>query len=1519
MTIALFWLFGFASSATPATAAPLYATNGGATVNCPGGLMAATANRLLTTTATVGNLVWFDADNDGLRDPAEKGAPDVVVTASCPGTSVEVTTTTNADGIYEFTLVNPTISSYVLAFAPPPGYALTLPNQGADETTDSDPNPATGHTDVFTIGDGQSNLTLDAGLIRTVQPPAVCGTIYNDANNSGQIGQAVYTLAGWQVVASLSSGESVASGTSNAQGRYCIALPASGTPVTYNITQLVEPGWKQTFPAGVQYQVTVAPDTVAGPVDFANHNPVTRLCGLKYHDLNLNGVRDPDEPLLADWTIQAFRLGGQLANQAVTNANGVYCIPVEPGQYVVKEVQRDDFEQTAPAAGVYTVTVEPGQTVRTLHFGNAVKKPRICGVKFHDIDGDGVQDLNEPGLPGWTIQAQVGSGPIFSAVTGAQGRYCIVLENTAIGGGVYTVSEVLQSGWQQTTPTNPNTYTVNLAPGQSQLNINFGNRKLEPALCSGKKPPLQQAPNYSLTPSRLAVATCFADGVNDIYVMGIIDLSGFGSAPLHPTEWQPPMYHHPDWTRAKLGDIFGLTLDKNGNIYVTATSAYWQDIYTGAGPGAVYKIDGQTGAVSLFATLPNDAAQKPALGNITYDPAGDRFYVTNHEDGLIYQLNSSGAILTTYDHGVTGRASVALPTIPDNGTPGFTQLGRRLWGVQAYNGRLYYAVWWEDYGAPNASEANQIWSIPLNTFSTGPAQLEITLPIYGGNYSNPVSDISFSPTGALLAAERGIYGDSNPIAHQSRVLEFVPSGSGWVTSANQFDIGDIPSGVGSNPNANSAGGIDYDFAPTGWVWATGDALRFMTPAPTPQFGVVYGLQGLPLTAGSIANSTITDLNGFYWQDKNEIGDVEVACPDEAPKPPDLVIQKTHGGPIYYGQTGTYTLTVTNQGAGATTAPIIVTDQLPPGITYTAATGTGWSCSAGPVTLAGQTVTCAHAGPLAPSNSLTLVLHVNIGNLSAFPNGSTQVKNCAQVSSEGDVKPDNNSACDNTTVSAQACVKPPLGLVAWWPLDEAVGPLANDIANVNDGVHQNGPVPGAGKVSNGLSFDGSNDFVQAPNHPTLNFGASVASTALGDFSIDAWIFIKDPANVRTIVSKLGQTAAGQAGYVFFLRNGGLALTLADGAPTTYISGFTVSANQWHLVAVTVDRDQPDGIHWHVDGVEVGTRGNPMLRPSALNNNSPLRIGSSTLAVADVFSGQIDEVEIFNRAVTVAEIASIYNAGSAGKCKEFAQTPWDIPICKNQPSATVTVSVCNEDVMTHTYSIPAAGGIVGLPTGAHPSCSVNFPNPASYTVLTPQPVTVGSGQCKPVQVKINKPATLTANGQVACYSVNVQNQVSGNLFSADGTLWDQRNYCAVPISSLPVGLIRTQRFTPLSLGFTVSNTTDGPANLIWSLRVVPTDMVGENQVVRLNNNPPGQSTVGNLSLGTGGQGQIDFTVQFDQYEPFRTYDVLLETPSGFASAQAGDGQTTAAISVLASITVQATPDGEAMLLYFPVIAR
>jgi hypothetical protein len=87
-----------------------------------------------------------------------------------------------------------------------------------------------------------------------------------------------------------------------------------------------------------------------------------------------------------------------------------------------------------------------------------------------------------------------------------------------------------------------------------------------------------------------------------------------------------------------------------------------------------------------------------------------------------------------------------------------------------------------------------------------------------------------------------------------------------------------------------------------------------------------------------------------------------------------------------------------------------------------------------------------------------------------------------------------------------------------------------------------------------------------------------------------------------------------------------------------------------VAVTVSRrTSPAGIKWYDNGVPIGSSNpTPAGRYGSLANPSPLHVGGDSYS-GGWFKGDIDELEIFNRELTPAEIQGIYNAGPAGKCK------------------------------------------------------------------------------------------------------------------------------------------------------------------------------------------------------------------------------------------------------------------------------
>lgn len=124
-------------------------------------------------------------------------------------------------------------------------------------------------------------------------------------------------------------------------------------------------------------------------------------------------------------------------------------------------------------------------------------------------------------------------------------------------------------------------------------------------------------------------------------------------------------------------------------------------------------------------------------------------------------------------------------------------------------------------------------------------------------------------------------------------------------------------------------------------------------------------------------------------------------------PPDLTITKTHTGNFSRGQTNAqYTITVTNSGGSSTSGTVTVVDNLPSGLTATAISGTGWTCTLG-------NLTCTRSNALAAGSSYPVItLTITVASNAASP-----VTNTATVSGGGETNTANDTAGDPTTVLA----------------------------------------------------------------------------------------------------------------------------------------------------------------------------------------------------------------------------------------------------------------------------------------------------------------------------------------------------------------------------------------------------------------------------------------------------------------------------------------------------------------------
>jgi len=425
------------------------------------------------TTASICGMKFNDLNGNGVQDSGELGLAnwEISIKNSILPNSHSIFTDSNGQYCFDsletvgiYTISENSQSGWTQTFPASPGkYSITL-SQGD-------------HRDSINFGNHQQPLL-----------GSICGIKFNDLNGNGVQDPGELGLANWMINITFqnAAGFITLTDTTDANGNYCFnELQPGGT---YTVFETNQSGWTQTFPpAPGTYTIPLTSGEHKDSVDFGNKQlPVVgSICGIKFNDLNGNGVQDPGELGLANWVINITfqNAAGSITLTDTTDANGNYCFnDLQPGgTYTVFETNQSGWTQTfPPAPGTYTIPLTSGEHKDSVDFGNKQLPVvgSICGIKFNDLNGNGVQDPGELGLANWVINITFQNAAGFMTLTDttdANGNYCF---NDLQPGGTYTVFESNQSGWTQTFPPAPGTYTIPLTSGEHKDSVDFGNKQL---------------------------------------------------------------------------------------------------------------------------------------------------------------------------------------------------------------------------------------------------------------------------------------------------------------------------------------------------------------------------------------------------------------------------------------------------------------------------------------------------------------------------------------------------------------------------------------------------------------------------------------------------------------------------------------------------------------------------------------------------------------------------------------------------------------------------------------------------------------------------------------------------------------------------------------------------------------------------------------------------------------------------------------------------------------------------------
>ncbi len=434
----------------------------------------------------------------------------------------------------------------------------------------------------------------------------------------------------------------------------------------------------------------------------------------------------------------------------------------------------------------------------------------------------------------------------------------------------------------------------------------------------------------------------------------IFNVRTAGEAPKGQLVNTPPPF---EVEARKIGQVFGLAYD-NGtliegrtdgkrtvpNLYVTAATLHGlqvvvpdsdgdgrpERIKTGApgatfmegqhgldlggGPGSIYKINGVTGEVTLFANVQLDGLDNAGagLGNIAFDQTHQQLFVSDLDTGKIHRFDMQGGDLGNFDHGINGRPKNGFDAVPqdpanrmditsptfnaeDPETWGFTSTARRVHGLAVKGNRLFYAVF----------EGLQVWSIGINHDGSFKDDARWELDVKSDS-DHPVTDIVFDRKGLMYLAQRGhvknAYDYSSFAAPAtSQVLRYhrespddPATPSIWIETPAEYAVG-FPEG-----HRMALGGIDLGYGYDkngninprvcdGTLGKTGDNLRDNAAlADQLAVGGPFNVHGFQLTSKYLARPQNVPPFGSYFVDydgtfedpevRGHVGDIEIWNP-----------------------------------------------------------------------------------------------------------------------------------------------------------------------------------------------------------------------------------------------------------------------------------------------------------------------------------------------------------------------------------------------------------------------------------------------------------------------------------------------------------------------------------------------------------------------------------------------------------------------------------------------------------------
>ncbi|MBI4159910.1 LamG domain-containing protein, partial [Candidatus Wolfebacteria bacterium] len=354
------------------------------------------------------------------------------------------------------------------------------------------------------------------------------------------------------------------------------------------------------------------------------------------------------------------------------------------------------------------------------------------------------------------------------------------------------------------------------------------------------------------------------------------------------------------------------------------------------------------------------------------------------------------------------------------------------------------------------------------------------------------------------------------------------------------------------------------------------------------------------------------------------------------------------------------------------------------------------------------------------------------------------------------------------------------LAGWWKFDEGSGTSAADSSgNGNTGTLTNGPTWTAGKMEQALNFNAGSDYVNVgdPASGVLDFGT-------GDFTISLWLdldgFVSQGSSLNVVLGKRTLDTWESAGYAILIPGDNIpSFQIGNGVSAVSVSfGSAVAGAGWkHLVVV---RTGGSNLITYLDAVQKNTG----TLSGSVSNSNGLTLGDDISSFRNL-DGRIDDIRIYNRALTSSEITSIYTQNEIQLINSGASLTL----------ATSTASTTQTSDATTNSGFKLTGYSTGTPasttvTGTGNSASVQIATAAVSIATTSISTSYGLGSAVAIGTDglariVTMDASLVRPYLIICSNTACSStSVIKNLSSASANIVEKAASIALNSNNVPI---------------------------------------------------------------------------------------------------------------------------------------